>query len=86
MQRHICSLQLGRICGRQATLAEEHAKMLAGTLALHCERATLCPSPSSERSPYDPYALLAGHLCYDIGFFIDLTNICVAVMFTLVSF
>lgn len=68
MQRHICSLQLSRTCGRQAVLAEGHARVLVGTLALHCERATLCPPRSpTERAPYDPYSLLAAHLCYDIG-------------------
>lgn len=64
MQKHICSLQISRICGAQK-LGTEHLMALYSALSLHYEKgkcsfgADLLPT---DMGPSDAYALLAGEL------------------------
>jgi N-terminal acetyltransferase B complex non-catalytic subunit len=65
MQKHICSLQISRICGAHASLSEEHLVALYTAFSLHYEHgmsafgAGLLPT---DMSLSYPYALLAGEL------------------------
>lgn len=64
MQKHICSLQVSRICGAHA-LSGEHLTALYTAFSLHYEHGMtafgmgLLPT---DLGPSDSYALLAGEL------------------------
>lgn len=64
MQKHICSLQVSRICGAHA-LSTEHLAALYTAFSLHYEHGAtafggdLLPT---DMGPSDSYALLAGEL------------------------
>ncbi|KAG4065801.1 hypothetical protein HA402_012479 [Bradysia odoriphaga] len=69
MQKHICSLQVSRICGAHA-LSTEHLAALYTAFSLHYEHGTtafgndLLPT---DMGPSDSYALLAVHVMYDLS-------------------
>ena len=64
MQKHICSLQISRICGAQV-LQAEHLEAVYMAFSLHYELgktafgANLLPT---DMGPSDSYALLAGEV------------------------
>lgn len=68
MQRHICSLQLSRMCGSHADLDIEYLKHFIIALSLHYQNGAqtfgLDRLPT-DQGPADPYALLAAHVLYD---------------------
>lgn len=63
MQKHICALQVSRICGSHLDLDIEHLLAFYTSLKLHYEHGLsnfgkdLLPT---DMGPSDPYALLAG--------------------------
>lgn len=65
LQRHICSLQISRLCGAHLTLSAEHLQALYSALSLHYEHSfsafdkNLLPT---DIGLSDQYALLAGEL------------------------
>lgn len=64
MQKHICSLQVSRICGAHA-LSAEHLAALYTALSLHYEHGMSAFGMDSLPTDFgssDPYALLAGEL------------------------
>lgn len=69
MQKHICSLQIARICGHYANLETEHLVAFYTALRLHYEHGlssfgkNLLPT---DMGPSDPYALLAANVMYDV--------------------
>ncbi|KRT80486.1 hypothetical protein AMK59_8548 [Oryctes borbonicus] len=70
MQRHICALQLSRLCGNHKDLTAEHLNALVTALSLHYQHGyqtygqNLLPT---DQGPSDPYALLAAHVLYDLA-------------------
>lgn len=70
MQRHICALQLSRLCGNHRDLPPDHLKALVTALSLHYQHGyqtygqNLLPT---DQGPSDPYALLAAHVLYDLA-------------------
>lgn len=70
MQRHICALQLSRLCGSHRNLPEVHLKALVTAFSLHYQHGyqsygtNLLPT---DLGPSDPYALLAAHVMYDLA-------------------
>lgn len=64
MQKHICALQVSRICGAHIDLKTEHLLAYYTALKLHYEHGkstfgqNLLPT---DMGPSDPYALLAGN-------------------------
>lgn len=70
MQRHICALQLSRLCGNHRDLTDEHLNALVTALSLHYQHGyqtygqNLLPT---DQGPSDPYALLAAHVLYDLA-------------------
>lgn len=64
MQKHICSLQISRICGSHVDLKADHLLAFYTALRLHYEHGLstfgkdLLPT---DMGPSDPYALLAGN-------------------------
>ncbi|XP_055848195.1 phagocyte signaling-impaired protein [Episyrphus balteatus] len=69
MQKHICSLQISRICGHYDNLETEHLVAFYTALRLHYEHGlssfgkNLLPT---DMGPSDPYALLAANVMYDV--------------------
>lgn len=64
MQKHICSLQVSRICGAHA-LSTEHLAALYTAFSLHYELGTTAFGSDllpTDMGPSDSYALLAGEL------------------------
>lgn len=70
MQRHICALQLARLCGGHRNLSVEHLRALVTALSLHYQHGyqtygtNLLPT---DMGPSDHYALLAVHVLYDLA-------------------
>ncbi|XP_065369445.1 phagocyte signaling-impaired protein [Calliphora vicina] len=70
MQKHICALQVSRICGSHLELEVEHSLAFYTALKLHYEHGlssfgkNLLPT---DMGPSDPYALLAANVMYDIS-------------------
>ncbi|XP_061402206.1 phagocyte signaling-impaired protein [Musca vetustissima] len=70
MQKHICALQVSRICGSHLDLDIEHRLAFYTSLKLHYEHGLsnfgkdLLPT---DMGPSDPYALLAANVMYDIS-------------------
>ncbi|KAL3271625.1 hypothetical protein HHI36_022099 [Cryptolaemus montrouzieri] len=70
MQRHICALQLSRLCGSHRSLPAVHLKALVTAFSLHYQHgyqsygSQLLPT---DLGPSDPYALLAVHVLYDLA-------------------
>lgn len=64
MQKHICSLQISRICGGHA-LNAEHLVALYTAFSLHYEHGLTAFGNNclpTDMGPSDSYALLAGEL------------------------
>lgn len=64
MQKHICSLQISRICGAHS-LNSEHLAALYTALSLHYEHGLTAfgiETLPTDMGPSDSYALLAGEL------------------------
>lgn len=62
MQKHICSLQLSRMCGSNIGLSQEHLLALYTALRLHYEHGLSAFGQnllSTDMGPSDPYSLLA---------------------------
>lgn len=70
MQKHICSLQISRICGAHTSLSIEHLSALYTALSLHYEHGmnafgiNMLPT---DIGPSDQYALLAVYVMYDLA-------------------
>lgn len=70
MQRHICALELSRLCGNHMDLSIEHLTALVTALSLHYQHGyqafgrNLLPT---DQGPSDRYALLATHILYDLA-------------------
>ena len=64
MQKHICALQISRICGTHLNVGTDHLLALYTALRLHYENGfntfgkNLLPT---DMGPSDAYALLAGN-------------------------
>ncbi|BFF89387.1 phagocyte signaling-impaired protein [Drosophila madeirensis] len=70
MQKHICALQISRMCGAHIDLPIDHLLAFYTALKLHYEhgRSTFGNKLlSTEMGPSDPYALLAANVMYDIS-------------------
>lgn len=70
MQKHICALQLSRLCGSHRNLSVEHLKALVTALSLHYQHGYQTYGTkllSTDMGPSDPYALLAAHVLYDLA-------------------
>ncbi|CAD7093319.1 unnamed protein product [Hermetia illucens] len=70
MQKHICSLQLSRMCGSNIGLSQEHLLALYTALRLHYEHGLSAFGQnllSTDMGPSDPYSLLATHIMYDVA-------------------
>lgn len=69
MQRHICALQLSRLCGSHKELQYEHAMALVTAFAFHYQHGFQSFGKDmlqTEQGPSDAYILLAAHLLYDL--------------------
>lgn len=70
MQRHICALQLSRLCSSHRNLTADHLKAVVTALTLHYQHgyqtfgADVLPT---DQGPADPYVLLAVHVLYDLA-------------------
>lgn len=65
LQKHICSLQISRLCGAHSSLSIEHLHALYSALSLHYEHSFSAFGKdllSTDIGPSDQYALLAGEL------------------------
>lgn len=72
MQKHLCALQVSRICGAHAALSTEHLSALFTALSLHYEHGMSAFGTdllATDIGPSDPYALLAGELGLSLVFF-----------------
>lgn len=70
MQRHICALQLSRLCSIHRRLSMDHLKALITALSLHYQHGYTAFGQNlltTDLGPSDPYALLAVHLLYDLA-------------------
>lgn len=70
MQRHICALELSRLCGSHASLDVEYQKALVAALQLHYQNGARefgGSRLSTDQGPADAYALLAVHTLYDLA-------------------
>jgi N-terminal acetyltransferase B complex non-catalytic subunit len=70
MQRHLCALQLSRLCGAHRNLTSDHLKALVTAFSLHYEHGYQTYGTdllSTDLGPSDPYALLAAHVLYDLS-------------------
>lgn len=71
MQRHICSLQLSRLCGSHHKLSSDHLAALVTAFSLHYQHGyqtyglNMLPT---DQGPSDPYAILAVHILYDLAY------------------
>ncbi|XP_017771958.1 PREDICTED: phagocyte signaling-impaired protein [Nicrophorus vespilloides] len=69
MQRHICALQLSRLCGSHANLSAELIKALVTALSyhyLHGHQEYGAKLLSTDQAPADAYTLLGAHFLYDL--------------------
>lgn len=70
MQRHICALQLSRLCGSHRNLSPEHLNAVVTALSLHYQHGyqtyglNVLPT---DQGPADAYGLLAAHVLYDLA-------------------
>ncbi|XP_018335486.1 phagocyte signaling-impaired protein isoform X2 [Agrilus planipennis] len=70
MQRHICSLQISRLCGNQRNLSSDYLQAMVTALSLHYQHGyqtygtNLLPT---DPGPSDAYAILASHVLYDLA-------------------
>lgn len=70
MQKHICALQISRMCGAHAALSSELLSALYTALTLHYEHGMNAFGAnllSTDMGPSDPYALLAVYIMYDLA-------------------
>ncbi|KAH8369259.1 hypothetical protein KR009_006031 [Drosophila setifemur] len=70
MQKHICALQISRMCGSHMELSVDHLLAFYTALKLHYEhgRSTFGKKLlSTEMGPSDPYALLAANVMFDLS-------------------
>nr|CAI5836675.1 unnamed protein product [Callosobruchus analis] len=70
MQRHICALQLARLCGSHRNLPADHLKALVTALSLHYQHGYQAYSKNllpTDLGASDPYALIAAHILYDLA-------------------
>lgn len=70
MQRHICALQLSRLCGSHRNLSEDHLKALVTAFTLHYQHGYQTYGQnllSTDQGPSDFYAILAVHVLYDLS-------------------
>ncbi|KAJ8921252.1 hypothetical protein NQ315_013724 [Exocentrus adspersus] len=70
MQRHICALQLSRLCGSHLNLSCDHLKALITALSLHYQHGYQTYGKnllSTDLGPSDPYAIMAAHVLYDLA-------------------
>ncbi|XP_030374579.1 phagocyte signaling-impaired protein [Scaptodrosophila lebanonensis] len=69
MQKHICALQISRICGSHIELPVDHLLAFYTALKLHYEHGLSTFGKNllaTEMGPSDAYALLAANVMYDI--------------------
>ncbi|KAG5676038.1 hypothetical protein PVAND_005893 [Polypedilum vanderplanki] len=70
LQKHICSLQISRLCGSQLSLSVEHLQALYSALTLHYEHSFSAFDKdllSTDIATSDQYAILAAHVMYDLA-------------------
>ncbi|XP_002000593.4 phagocyte signaling-impaired protein [Drosophila mojavensis] len=70
MQKHICALQISRMCGAHIELSTDHMIAFYTALKLHYEHGHSTFGKellSTEMGPSDPYALLAANVMYDVS-------------------
>ncbi|XP_014088725.1 phagocyte signaling-impaired protein isoform X1 [Bactrocera oleae] len=70
MQKHICALQISRICGSHLDLQTEHLLAFYTALKLHYEHGLSSFGKNllhTDMGPSDPYALLAANVMYDVS-------------------
>ncbi|XP_070505288.1 phagocyte signaling-impaired protein [Chironomus tepperi] len=70
LQKHICSLQISRLCGSHSSLSIEHLQALYSALTLHYEHSFSAFGKdllSTDIGPSDQYSILAAHIMYDIA-------------------
>ncbi|KAL9890093.1 phagocyte signaling impaired isoform 1-T3 [Glossina fuscipes fuscipes] len=70
MQKHICALQISRICGSHLDLKLEHLLAFYTALKLHYEHGLSSFGKNlltTDMGPSDSYALLAANVMYDIS-------------------
>lgn len=70
MQRHICALQLSRLCGSHINLSSDHLKALITALSLHYQHGYQTYGKnllSTDLGPSDAYAIMAAHVLYDLA-------------------
>lgn len=87
MQRHICALQLSRLCGGHRNLSSEHLKALITALSLHYQHGYQTYGKNlltTDLGPSDPYALMAAHVLYDLALTENSSN-CVVVALMLLE-
>ncbi|XP_036322766.1 LOW QUALITY PROTEIN: phagocyte signaling-impaired protein [Rhagoletis pomonella] len=70
MQKHICALQISRICGSHLDLQTDHLLAFYTALKLHYEHGLSSFGKNllhTDMGPSDPYALLAANVMYDVS-------------------
>ncbi|KAF5281675.1 hypothetical protein FQR65_LT14605 [Abscondita terminalis] len=70
MQRHLCSLQLSRLCGNHRNLSTDHLAALVTAFSLHYQHGYQTYGLNlltTDQGPSDPYAILAAHILYDLA-------------------
>lgn len=70
MQKHICALQISRMCGVHIELPTDHLVAFYTALKLHYEHGHSSFGRellSTEMGPSDPYALLAANVMFDVS-------------------
>ncbi|KAF5280729.1 hypothetical protein FQA39_LY18012 [Lamprigera yunnana] len=70
MQRHLCSLQLSRLCGNHRNLSSDHLAALVTAFSLHYQHGYQTYGLNlltTDQGPSDPYAVLATHILYDLA-------------------
>lgn len=70
MQRHICALQLSRLCSAHVDLSADHLDALVTALVLHYQHGHQNFSENvlpTDQGPSDPYILFAVHVLYDLS-------------------
>ncbi|XP_017104561.2 phagocyte signaling-impaired protein isoform X1 [Drosophila bipectinata] len=70
MQKHICALQISRMCGSHEELSTDHLLAFYTALKLHYEHGRCSFGKqllATEMGPSDPYALLAANVMYDLS-------------------
>ncbi|XP_074040327.1 phagocyte signaling impaired [Leptinotarsa decemlineata] len=70
MQRHICALQLSRLCGGHKNLSVDHMKALVTAFTLHYQHGYQTYGKNlltTDLGPSDLYTLMAAHILYDLA-------------------